>query len=56
MEVADKSFTVENILNAHHQLKDVVLHTPFQRNEYLSEKYGANIYLKREDLQSCAFL
>lgn len=52
MEVADKSFTVENILKAQHQLKDVVLHTPLQKNEYLSEKYGANIYLKREDLQS----
>lgn len=52
MEVADKSFTVENILKAFHQLKDVVLQTPLQKNEYLSEKYGANIYLKREDLQS----
>lgn len=52
MEVADKSFTVESILKAYHQLKDVVLHTPLQKNEYLSEKYGANIYLKREDLQS----
>lgn len=52
MEVADKSFTVESILKAHHQLKDVVIQTPLQKNEYLSEKYGANIYLKREDLQS----
>ncbi|NLY80635.1 MAG: threonine ammonia-lyase IlvA [Lysinibacillus sp.] len=52
MEVADNSFTVESILKAYHQLKDVVLHTPLQKNEYLSEKYGANIYLKREDLQS----
>ncbi|RUL53108.1 MULTISPECIES: threonine ammonia-lyase IlvA [Lysinibacillus] len=52
MEVADtKSFAVENILIAHHLLKDVVVHTPLQKNEYLSEKYGANIYFKREDLQ-----
>ncbi|UZM99959.1 threonine ammonia-lyase IlvA [Lysinibacillus sp. MHQ-1] len=27
------------------------MHTPLQRNDYLSEKYGANIYFKREDLQ-----
>lgn len=52
MEVADKTFSVENILKAQHQLKDVVIHTPLQKNEYLSEKYGANIYLKREDLQA----
>ncbi len=52
MEVADtKTFAVENILKAYHLLKDVVLHTPLQKNEYLSEKYGANIYIKREDLQ-----
>ena len=46
-----KSVTVEHILNAYHTLKDVVVHTPLQKNEYLSEKYGAHIYFKREDLQ-----
>ncbi|MFL0506749.1 threonine ammonia-lyase IlvA [Ureibacillus sp. 179-F W5.1 NHS] len=52
MEVAkSKGITVENILIAHHHLKDVVLHTPLQKNDYLSEKYSANIYIKREDLQ-----
>lgn len=53
MEVADtnKGFAVENILIAYHHLKDVVIHTPLQKNEYLSEKYGATIYFKREDLQ-----
>ena len=51
-EVAQKkSVTVEHILNAYHTLKDVVVHTPLQKNEYLSEKYGAHIYFKREDLQ-----
>lgn len=51
-EVAQKkSVTVEHILNAYHTLKDVVVHTPLQKNEYLSEKYGAQIYFKREDLQ-----
>ncbi|ATP38910.1 threonine dehydratase [Solibacillus sp. R5-41] len=52
MEVAQmKTIAVEHILIAHHFLKDVVVHTPLQRNDYLSEKYGANIYFKREDLQ-----
>ncbi|AHN20432.1 threonine dehydratase [Lysinibacillus varians] len=52
MEVADtKTVQVESILIAHHFLKDVVVHTPLQKNDYLSEKYGANIYFKREDLQ-----
>lgn len=46
-----KTVTVENILIAHHFLKDVVVHTPLQKNDYLSEKYGATIYIKREDLQ-----
>jgi threonine dehydratase len=51
-EVAHKKeITVEHILNAYHTLKDIVVHTPLQKNEYLSEKYGANIYFKREDLQ-----
>ncbi|WP_226666740.1 threonine ammonia-lyase IlvA [Metabacillus litoralis] len=42
---------VEDILKAHHLLKDVVTHTPLQKNEQLSDKYQCNIYLKREDLQ-----
>ena len=52
MEVANsKGVTLENVLIAYQFLKDVVFHTPLQKNEYLSEKYGANIYIKREDLQ-----
>ncbi|MER2108002.1 MAG: threonine ammonia-lyase IlvA [Solibacillus sp.] len=52
MEVGQtKTISVENVLIAHHFLKDVVVHTPLQRNDYLSEKYGASIYFKREDLQ-----
>ncbi|MGN7939692.1 threonine ammonia-lyase IlvA [Virgibacillus sp. 6R] len=42
---------VEDILKAHHLLKDVVTHTPLQKNKQLSEKYDCNVYLKREDLQ-----
>lgn len=50
-ETQAKLVQVENILIAHQFLKDVVVHTPLQKNDYLSEKYGANIYIKREDLQ-----
>lgn len=38
-------------LKAADALKDIAAHTPLQRNTNLSETYGANIYLKREDLQ-----
>lgn len=40
-----------NCLQAKARLKDVVTRTPLQYNLHLSEKYGADIYLKREDLQ-----
>ncbi|MBS4190918.1 threonine ammonia-lyase IlvA [Bacillus sp. FJAT-49705] len=42
---------LEEILIAYQQLKDIVSHTPLQRNERLSEKYDCNVFLKREDLQ-----
>ncbi|MFE8695805.1 threonine ammonia-lyase IlvA [Cytobacillus sp. FJAT-53684] len=42
---------LEEILIAYQQLKDIVAHTPLQKNEYLSEKYECNLFLKREDLQ-----
>ena len=42
---------VEDIIKANHTVKDVVNHTPLQRNEILSERYECNILLKREDLQ-----
>lgn len=43
---------IEDIIIANQFLKDVVLKTPLQKNRLLSEQYGANIYLKREDLQT----
>ncbi|WP_019241878.1 MULTISPECIES: threonine ammonia-lyase IlvA [Bacillus] len=46
-----KWVSVEDILIAYQQLKDVVLHTPLQKNERLSEKYECNVFIKREDLQ-----
>lgn len=36
---------------AYDVLKDVVRRTPLQHDEYLSQKYQCNVYLKREDLQ-----
>lgn len=42
---------LEDIIIANQHLKDIVAHTPLQKNERLSEKYGCNVYLKREDLQ-----
>ncbi len=36
---------------AKERIKDVVVRTPLQYNHHLSEKYGAEVYLKREDLQ-----
>ncbi len=43
--------SLEGVNLAFERLKDVVIHTPLQFNANLSEKYKANIYLKREDLQ-----
>lgn len=43
--------TKDDVLKAYRVLKTVVNQTPLQRDNYLSEKYNANIYLKREDLQ-----
>lgn len=42
---------VARIAQAAQQLKEVVRHTPLMRNENLSAAYGANIWLKREDIQ-----
>ncbi|MFN0048690.1 MAG: threonine ammonia-lyase IlvA [Cytophagales bacterium] len=39
------------IEEAHERLKNIVKHTPLERNQNLSDQYQANIYLKREDLQ-----
>jgi len=43
--------SVENINKASENLKGVALHTPLQHNLQLSEEFGCNVYLKREDLQ-----
>ena len=43
--------SVEAVTRARHRLRGIVLESPLQRNHRLSERYGANVYLKREDLQ-----
>lgn len=42
---------VDNIYLAAERLRGVVTHTPLQENINLSDRYNANVYLKREDLQ-----
>lgn len=45
------TITKDSIAEAANHLKNVVTRTPLQFNQYLSKLFGANIYLKREDLQ-----
>ncbi|SFK73316.1 L-threonine ammonia-lyase [Paenibacillus sp. 1_12] len=47
----NQTIKLEDIILASHLLKDVVVHTPLQRNSILSDKYNCNVFLKREDLQ-----
>jgi threonine dehydratase len=51
-QVEKKTLNVEDIIIASHTIKDVISPTPLQYNHLLSERYGAQIYLKREDMQS----
>ncbi len=46
-----KLISVENIYKAKVRLKNVATKTPLMPNHFYSEKYEANIYFKREDLQ-----
>ncbi|KAA9300466.1 MULTISPECIES: threonine ammonia-lyase IlvA [Aerococcus] len=43
--------TKEEVLDAYRSLRQDLPQTPLQYDSYLSEKYQARIYLKREDLQ-----
>ncbi|MEC0232775.1 threonine ammonia-lyase IlvA [Paenibacillus kribbensis] len=43
--------SMEDIVRAHHMLREVIVRTPLQRDAVLSAKYNCNVYLKREDLQ-----
>lgn len=50
-EYNSQTVGMEDIIRAHHVLRDVIVRTPLQRDATLSEKYGCEIYLKREDMQ-----
>ncbi|TLU97909.1 threonine ammonia-lyase [Dyadobacter luticola] len=52
METAHSLPTLDNIFLAAERLRGVINHTPVLYNAHLSEQYQANIYLKREDLQT----
>ncbi len=46
----NKSYFLTQVENAKSALRDVMAETPLQRNDFLSEKYQAEVFLKREDL------
>ncbi|WP_246476586.1 threonine ammonia-lyase IlvA [Salicibibacter cibi] len=50
-EMTTSPLQIEDVIIAYQTLKDIVKHTPLQKDEVLSDRYDANIYLKREDLQ-----
>ncbi len=52
MKTTDSYFPqLHDITQAKITLQDVAIHTPLQKNQGLSEKFKANVLLKREDLQ-----
>ncbi|GGG23559.1 threonine ammonia-lyase IlvA [Paenibacillus abyssi] len=46
-----QQISLEEIVFAQHLIKDTVIRTPLQHSRVLSERYGCNVLLKREDLQ-----
>lgn len=50
-EEKTKTLNLEDILISYQFLKDVVAHTPLQKNDRLSEQYDCQVYVKREVLQ-----
>lgn len=49
----DESYfpSLKDIMTAEHTLSEILMPTPLMKNRNLSDKYEANILLKREDLQ-----
>lgn len=45
MELLEKTY------EARERIKNIAVHTPFMKNENLSEEFSAQVFLKREDLQ-----
>ena len=56
MEIAAKKagnmLSIEEIETAYNRIREVVTETPFLENYSLSKKYGCNVLLKREDMQT----
>ncbi|MFA9557023.1 threonine ammonia-lyase IlvA [Evansella sp. AB-rgal1] len=51
MNMTENKISIKDIIIAHQVLKDIVVNTPLQKDEILSERYQCNVFLKREDLQ-----
>ena len=51
METLTQHITLNNVTKTASLLGDIVLKTPLQKNQYMSDKHSANIVFKREDLQ-----
>ena len=51
MKTTTSKITIDSIVAAAENLKEVIVRTPLLTNHILSERYNANIVLKREDLQ-----
>ncbi len=47
--MTDELVNKEDVLKAYKVLRNVVRQTPLQHDAYLSQKYHANIFLKREE-------
>ncbi len=51
MSLVSSAPSFEGVRKAADHVKGVSLHTPLQKNHNFSERYGANVSFKREDLQ-----
>lgn len=47
----NKLVPIDKIYKAYKNIRNTVKRTPLTKSLFLSEKFGANIFLKREDLQ-----
>ena len=45
-------FKIEHVLTTYNRISKYIINTPIHFSERLSNKYQANIFLKREDLQN----
>ncbi|MGD1959868.1 MAG: threonine ammonia-lyase IlvA [Fulvivirga sp.] len=51
MKTTPTKISIDSILTAAGNLKEVIIRTPLLPNPLLSDRFGANVLLKREDLQ-----